>query len=69
MPFLEGFDHGNDRVSLGLRSFEAPDLEWEPSPVDEEPDDDLRVDTAFFRVPDLTQSIFLLSLKYKVVTS
>src|SRR5699024_8389630 len=50
VSFLEGFDHGNDRVRLCLRSFEAPALEWEPGPVDEESDDDVRVDTAFFRV-------------------
>lgn len=63
MPVLEGFDHGNDRVRLCLRSLEAPDLEWEPGPIDEETDDNLRVDATFFRVPDSAQLVFLLSLE------
>ena len=60
MVVLEGFDHGDDRVSLCFRALEATDLEWEPGPVDEETDNDLWVDSAFFRVPDLSQVIFFL---------
>ena len=63
MAVLEGFDDGDDRACLGLRSFEAPDLEGEPGPVDEQSDDDLRVDATFFRIPDLPQVILFLSLE------
>ena len=34
-----------------------------PSPVDQQPDDDLRVDAAFLGVADLAQVVFLLGLE------
>jgi hypothetical protein len=46
--------HDRDQgVGLGSISFEAADLEWESGPVDEQADDDLRVDPPLFRVADL----------------
>ena len=48
---------------LGLVALEAADLEREPAPVDQQPDDDLRVDAAFLGVADLAQVVFLLGLE------
>ena len=41
---LEGLHDGDDRGGLGLVSLPAADLERETGPVDQQPDDDLRVD-------------------------
>jgi len=50
VPGLERLHHGQDRRGLGPVAFEAPDLQGEPAPVDQETDDDLRVDAALFGV-------------------
>jgi hypothetical protein len=60
---LELPDHRQDRVLLGLVSLVAADLEGEPVPVDEQPDHDLRVDPALFRIADLAQGVLVLGLE------
>jgi hypothetical protein len=63
MPVLELFHDRDDRVRFGLVALVAADLQREPVAVDEEPDDDLRVDSALFRVPDSAEVVFLLCLE------
>ena len=47
-------------MCLCFRSLVAADLKGEPGPVDDEADNDLWVDSAFFRAPDLSETVFLL---------
>ena len=45
----------HDGQRLGLVALVAADLEWQSPPVDQQPDDDLRVDASFLGVADLAQ--------------
>ncbi len=54
-------------MGFGLVAFEAADLEGKAGPVDEQADDDLRVDAAFFRVPDFAESVFFFCLEVEGV--
>ncbi len=56
VAFLERLDHRDDGVGFGLVSLERVDLQREPGPVDQQPDNDLRIDPAFFRVADFAGS-------------
>ena len=60
---LEGLHDGDDRGGLGLVSLPAADLERETGPVDQQPDDDLRVDPPLLGVTHPPQIILTLSLK------
>lgn len=50
-------------MGLCLGSFVAADLKWEPGPINEQTNNDLRVNTALFRVSDLPEVVFLLCFK------
>jgi hypothetical protein len=50
VALLERLDDRDQGGGLGLVALEAADLEREPVPVDEQPDDDLRVDPAFLGI-------------------
>jgi hypothetical protein len=63
VPGLESLDDRQDRQGLGLVALEAADLQREPVPVDQQPDDDLGVDPAFLGIADLAQVVFLLHLE------
>jgi hypothetical protein len=63
MAFLEALDDRDQGGGLGLVALEAADLQREPGPVDQEPDDDLGVDPAFLGVADLAQPVLLLGLE------
>ena len=47
---LEGLHNGNDRGGLSLVSLPAADLERKTGPVDQQPDDDLRIDPTLLGV-------------------
>jgi len=53
VPGLEGGDDRDDRGGLGPVALETADLEGEPATVDQQPDDNLRVDPALLRIADL----------------
>ena len=69
MPLLELLHDRNDGQRLGLVALETADLQRKACAVDQQADDDLRVDATFLGVADLAQLVFLLPSKYKVVTS
>lgn len=63
VPGLELADDRQDRLRLYLVPLEAADLQREPSTVDQQPDDDLRIDPPFLREAYFAQLIFLLGLE------
>ncbi len=63
VPLGELLDDWDDRQRLGLVALEAPDLEREAPPVDQQAHDDLWIDTAFLGVADLAQRVFVLGLE------
>ena len=63
MGGLEGLRDGDDRGGLSLISFPAPDSQGETTAVDQQPDDDLRIDPPLLGVADLAQVVLLLGLK------
>ena len=60
---LEGLHHGDDRGGLGLVPLPAADLKGETITIDQQPDDDLRVDPSLFGVADLAQVVLTLGLE------
>jgi hypothetical protein len=63
VPGAELADDRQDGVLFGFVSLEAADLEGEALPVDQQPDQDLRVDPAFLGVADLAQPVLVLGLE------
>jgi hypothetical protein len=63
VPFGEGLDDRDDGRGLGPVAGEAADLEREALPVDEQPDDDLRVDAPLLGVADLAQVVLVIGLE------
>ena len=60
---LEGLHNGNDRGGLGLVALPAADLERKTSPVNQQPDDDLRGAPPLLGVTDLAQVVLTLGLE------
>ena len=60
---LEGLHDGNDRGGLGLVALPAADLERKTGPVDQQSDDDLRIDPPLLGVTDLAQVVLTLGLE------
>ena len=63
MGGLEGLHDGDDRGGLSLVPLPAADLERETMTVDQQPDDDLRIDPPFLGVADLAQVVLTLGLE------
>lgn len=64
---LELAHDGHDGAGFGVVSFETSDLQGKSGAVDEQPDDDLRVDPALLGVADLTELVFLLRFEIQGV--
>ena len=60
---LEGLHDGDDRGGLGPVALPAADLERETMTIDQQPDDDLRVNPPLLGVTDLAQVVLLLGLE------
>ena len=65
----EGGDDRHQGFGFGGVALEAADLQGEPGAVDQQADHDLWIDAAFFGEADFAQVVFVLGLKYNVVTS
>ena len=63
MPGAELADDRQDGVLFGLVPLEAADLQREALAVNQQPDQDLRVDPAFLGVADLAQPVLVLGLE------
>ena len=63
VPGPERLDDGQDGRGFGLVAFPAADLQREPGPVHQQPDNDLRVHASFLGVADLAQLVLVLGLE------
>ena len=63
VPLLEGLQDRDEGLGLCLVPLEAVHLQREPARVDQQPDLDLRIHSAFLAHPDLAELVLLLGLE------
>jgi hypothetical protein len=69
VAFQKAGDDRDDGGGLGGVAFETADFQWEARPVDQQSDDNLRVDAALLAEPTLRSSSSDSASKYNVFTS
>ena len=57
MAFQEAGDDRDDGRRLGGVALETADLQGESGPIDQQPDNNLRVDPPFLGIPDLAELV------------